>query len=382
MVGQVLGPRWGFVQFAVDMVSVPMFLAISATGIALYLRVVLPGLPAVPTALAALALSIVGATLNVRTGAAITGLFLAVELGALAIVALLGFAHPARGLGEVLLAPVRFDAAGPHSLTLGVLAIAVAAGSWATSGSGQAIYFGEELHDPARVGRLVIRITLVAIATMALPVLGLAIGSTDLPATLTAESPFAAFIAARSSPAIATLISLGIAGAIFNANMAGVICYGRWIWSSGRDRIWPAPVNRALTRLHPRFNSPWVGTLVVGLAGMACCFLGLRTLVIALAGTGLVSWLLINAAALAGRRRGLTGGPGTYRAPLYPLPQLLSFAAVAGLAVLTWQDEETGRPGELLLLGVIAAALVYHRFVLSRRPGGWQPVNPNAVQPA
>ncbi len=58
MVGQVLGPRWGFVQFAVDMVSVPMFLAISATGIALYLRVVLPGLLAVPTALAALALSI------------------------------------------------------------------------------------------------------------------------------------------------------------------------------------------------------------------------------------------------------------------------------------------------------------------------------------
>ena len=186
-IGQVLGPRWAFVQFAVGLVSVPMFLAVSATGIALYLRVVVPDLPAIPTALAALALSIIGATLSIRTGAVITGLFLAVELAALAFIAVLGLSAPARGLGDVLFAPLSYGGGVAHPVGLGVLAVAVAAGSWATSGAGQAIYFGEELHDPARLGRLVIRITLIAIATMVLPVLGLVLGSTDLAATLTAD---------------------------------------------------------------------------------------------------------------------------------------------------------------------------------------------------
>ena len=50
--------------------------------------------------------------------------------------------------------------------------------------------------------------------------------------------------------------------------------------------------------------------------------------------------------------------------------------------MLTWQDVDTGRPGVLLVVGVIAAALLYHRLVLTRRPGGWAMVNPNAPQPA
>ena len=165
--------------------------------------------------------------------------------------------------------------------------------------------------------------------------------------------------------------------------MAGVICYGRWMYSSGRDGIWPAPANRALTALHPRFGSPWAGTLVIGVAGMACCFISLHMLVVGLSATGLVTWVLLNVAALLGRRRGLTGGPGTYRAPLYPLAPCLSLLAVAGLAVLTWQDAETGRPGIMLIAAVIGAALFYHRFVLMRRPDGFALVNPNATpQPA
>jgi amino acid transporter len=257
-----------------------------------------------------------------------------------------------------------------------VLAVAIAAASWATSGAGQAIYFGEELHNPAQLGRLVVRITLIAIATMVLPMLALVIGSPDLAALAAAESPFASFIAQRASPGLATVLSLGIAAAIFNANLAGVICYGRWIWSSGRDAIWPAPVNVALLRLHPRFGSPWVATLVVGLAAMGFCLLGLRALVIIAAAGGIVNWLLINVAGLVGRRRGLTGGPGHYRAPFYPLTHMLSFAGAAGLAMLGWRDVDTGRPGELLVVGVMATALLYHHFVLARRPGGWALVTP------
>ncbi len=378
MIGQVLGPRWGCVQFGLDLLSTPVFIALTASGIALYLHGVAPELPAIPTAAAAVAVATVGAIANVRTSAVVTGVFLGIELAALAIVTLLGFAEPARGLAEVLTAPVHFANGLAAPLTLGVAAGAVSAASWATSGAGQAIYFAEEIHDAGRVGHLVVRITLISIATMVVPVLALAVGSRDLPATLAADSPFAAFIAQHASPTLATIIGLGIAAAIFNAVMAAVICYGRWLWSSGRDAIWAAPVNRALVHLHPRFGSPWVATGAVGATAMAFTLLGLETLVLLAAANGIVNWALLNVAGLAGRRRGLTGQGSAYRAPLFPLTNIVSLIAAAGLAVLTFQDE-VGRTGELIVAADVALALLYYHLVLARRPGGWRLVAPAAA---
>ncbi len=377
MVGQVLGPRAGFVQFGLDLLSTPVFIALTASGIALYLGGVAPGLPPIPTAIAALVLATAGAVVNIRTGAVVTGVFLAIELGALALVTLLGVAHPARGLVEVLTTPVAFAGGVAVPLTLGVAAGAVSAASWAVSGAGQAIYFGEELRDPGRVGHLVVRITLLSIVTMVVPVLALAVGSRDLPATLAAESPFTVLIAQHAPRGVATAIGLGIAAAIFNAVMAAVICYGRWLWSSARDAVWAAPINAALVRLHPRFGSPWVATVVVGVTAMGFTLLGLKALVLLAAANGIVNWALLNWAGIVGRRRGLTGQGTAYRAPLFPLTNVVSLVAVAGLAVLTWQDAD-GRAGELIIAADIAAALAYHRFVLMRRPGGWAMTGPSA----
>lgn len=369
-IGHALGPRWGFVQFGLDLLSTPVFLALTASGIALYLHGVAPALPQTLVAIGALALATALGVLNVRTNAIITGIFLAIELAALALITVLGLSSPARGIEDVLTAPVHFTGGVAAPLTFGIAAVAVSAASWAVSGSGQAVYFAEELRDPVRVGRLVIRVTLIAIATMVLPVLALAVGARD-PATFGADSPFAALIAQHASPLLATLIGLGIAAAIFNAVMAGVICYGRWLWSSGRDAIWAAPVNRALVVVHPRYGSPWVATLVVGATAMGFTLLGLPMLVLLSAANGIANWALLNTAAWAGRRRGLTGQGDAYRAPLFPLPNIISLAATAVLAVMTWQDADAGRIGELIVAATIASALLYHRFVLARRPGGW-----------
>ncbi len=374
MIGQVLGPRWGCVQFGLDLLSTPVFIALTVSGIALYLQGVAP-LPPVPTAIVAILVATAGAVLNVRTSAVVTGIFLGIELGALALVSALGLAEPARGLAGVLTMPVRFDHGVTAPFTLGIAAGAVSAASWAVSGSGQAIYFAEEIHDPRRVGHLVVRITLIAMATIIVPVLALVVGSRDLAATLAAESPFTAFIAQHASRTLATVIGLGIAAAIFNAVLASVVCYGRWLWSSGRDAIWPAPVSGALVRLHPRLGSPWVATVAVGIGAASCTLLGLRTLVLLSAANGIVNWMLLNAAGLVGRRRGLTGCDAAYRAPLFPLTNVVSLVALTGIAVLTFEDE-VGRVGELIVAADVVLALAYHHFVLARRPGGWRMVGP------
>ena len=248
-IGNALGPRAGFIQFGLVLFGTPIFLALSAVGVSLYVRSLAPGLPATGTALAALAASAAIAVLNIRTGAKLTGAFLAVELGALALLTLLGIAHPVQSLSALVTAPV---AAGPGGLvtpTLGAIVLAIVAASYATAGAGQAIYFSEEMHNPASVGRLVMIIAVLTVLLEVLPVLGLVLGADNLPLVLGAESPFSAFMAERGSTLMATLVTLGIIAALFNAIVSGVTCYGRFLYSTGRDRIWSGGMNRATRAL-------------------------------------------------------------------------------------------------------------------------------------
>ncbi|MBC7491744.1 MAG: APC family permease [Novosphingobium sp.] len=379
-IGNTLGPRAGFAQFGIVLLAAPVFLGISASGTGLYLHLLLPGVPAIALALTAIVLATGIAILNIRTGAILTGAFLMVELAALGLIAGLGFLHPARSLTAVFASPAVVTASATAPLSLGALGLAIAAASWATSGAGQAIYFSEEMHAPKSVGRLVIGIVLLTVIFEFLPVLGIVIGAGDLKAVFSSDAPFIAFFAEGASPSMATLLTLGIIAALFNALVSGLTCYGRFVYSSGRDGIWSEGINHALMRIHPRSGSPWVATIVFALSGLGCCFLGLSTLIVLAAGCGIAQWVLLNVAGIVGRVRGLTGGPGTYRAPLFPLTHVLSLFAATALAVIAWNDTATGRPGMIIVLAAISLSLLYHRFVLDRRGPGWTMVS--AADPA
>ena len=370
-IGNTLGPRGGFVQFGVNLLQTPVFIAVSATGVGLYLHVLVPTLPITATAVASLGLATAIAVLNIRTGAALTGSFLVIEIATLLLIALLGFAHPVQSLGALFGTPIVFTGGTPAHLTLPALGLAVAAASWATSGAGQAIYFSEEMHAPASVGRLVIAIVLMTVLFEFVPVLGIVLGTQNAAGVFSSEAPFTAFLAERASPLVATMVTIGIIAALFNALVSGITCYGRFVYSSGRDRIWSASINRALMRVNARFGSPWVATIVVAVSAIACCFLGLSKLVVLASGCGIAQWVLLNLAGIVGRRRGLTGGPGTYRAPLYPLTHILSLAGAGALAVIAWNDVASGRPGVIAVLTVISGSLLYHRFVLDRGGTRW-----------
>lgn len=81
--------------------------------------------------------------------------------------------------------------------------------------------------------------------------------------------------------------------------------------------------------------------------------------------------MLLNVAGIVGRRRGLTGGPGTYRAPLFPLTHVIGLVGSAVLAVTAWNDVASGRPGVIAVVAVILLSLLYHRFVLDRGGRRW-----------
>jgi amino acid transporter len=83
---KVLGERLAFPYVVLMLLIAVTYTAFLLMGMADYIRLLLPGLPELPVAWGALAAATVLAVLGVRTGANITGLFLAVEMLALAAV--------------------------------------------------------------------------------------------------------------------------------------------------------------------------------------------------------------------------------------------------------------------------------------------------------
>jgi amino acid transporter len=123
-------------------------------------------------------------------------------------------------------------------------------------------------------------------------------------------------------------VSIGICLAIVNAVIAIILGYGRILYSSARDRAFPGPVSGWLARVHPRYRSPWIATIFIGILGAILCLgVSLNTLV-NLTGASLVAdYALVAVAALVARPTGATRN-STYKMPLWPLPPVLALAAL------------------------------------------------------
>ena len=143
----------------------------------------------------------------------------------------------------------------------------------------------------------------------------------------------------------------------------------RQLYCSGRDGVWPGPVNRWMAAVHPTWNSPWVAALVMGAGTMLCCLLPLELLIM-LTGTGLVLiYAGVSVAAISGRINHTTD-VGHYRMPLYPLWPALSLVGLAAVVVADLLDPVSGRPSLIANLAVMAISAGYYFFYLKRR-GGW-----------
>jgi amino acid transporter len=365
-VAQTLGPGAGFVMLGVNVFNNLLFPPVAALGVSGVLSAVGPGLPVVPVAIAVVAGSALVAVLDIRVNALVTGAFLLVEVMAIAVVALLGFAEPVRGMEELLLAPV--SPAGSPASPAGI-GLATAIAIFALNGYGVAVYFAEEMHEaPARIGRAILLALAATLVLEGVPLLALLLGAPDLLATLAHEDPFGLLVAERHGGALAGWVAIGVAIAIVNAVIACILACARFFFGTARDRCWGGPVDRALAAIHPRLGTPWVGTLAVGAVGVGCCFLPLRLLLV-LSGTGLVAiYAGIALAVVAGRRSGATAH-APCRMPLHPLAPAVTLLALAYVVWTSWLDVEEGRPALIVTAVQIAGSAAYYWLVL--RPRGW-----------
>lgn len=370
MVGRAIGPTAAFAMLGLVLFGLTIALALSGLGTAGYLAVVAPGLPPVPAAMVLTALVTVMAVLDVKLNALVTGIFLATEVAALLLLTGLGLLHPVRSLA-VALHPVMAASGGALiPATLAVIGTAAAGAVYAFNGYGSVAGFGEELHDAPRASARVIFWALgIAAVLQLLPLIAVLTAAPDLAALAHAFKPLPTFIAHAGGPVVATVMSLAVALAIFNSMLVVALLAGRLLFSTARDRCWPDAANRVLVKLHPRFGSPWIATLVMGSAGIGWCVVSEHILLTIISGGIVVIYALLCSAVIGGRRRGTTAH-AAYRMPLYPAIPLLALVALAGIVWTSLTDAEVGRPGLLATGAIILLSLGYYRLALHGR-GRW-----------
>ncbi|WP_254602987.1 APC family permease [Sphingomonas bacterium] len=377
-VARTLGPLAGFVMLGVNVFNNLLFPPVLGLGVSAVLSTVMPGLPQVPVAIAVVGLSTIVGLLNIRVNAVVTGVFLAIEMLALLVVAALGFAHPINSFAALLLHPVMPAGQGLIAASPASIGLATSIAIFALNGYGSAVYFGEELHDaPNRIGRAVMLALVATLLLEALPIAALLVGAPDLAASFTSEDPFGTMVVARSGSVLAGWMAVGVVIAIINASIACILACARFFYSTGRDGAWGRPVDRWMLAIHPRFDSPWLATLLVGGIGMLCCFLPL-TLLLVLSGAGLIAiYAGIALAAMVGRHTGATDH-APFRMPFYPVAPVLTILALGYVVYTSWLDPDEGRPSLIATLAQVLLSAAYYLCVLRRR-GTWvihDPVEP------
>ncbi|MFL0418310.1 APC family permease [Sphingomonas sp. 179-I 2A4 NHS] len=360
MVAQTLGPMAGFVMLGINVFNNLIFLPVAGLGIREVLAGVIPSLPQVPTAIVVVGACTLIGLLNIKVNALVT----------------------AYGLVDIRHNPLTFltapvveqgGALVPASLTS--IGVAASIAIFAFNGYGAAVYFGEEMHEaPNRIARSIIWALVWTLLLEGVPLVAALAGAVDLPSLLASPNPFGELATRVGGERAGQLIAFGVALAIVNAIIAWVLACARFFYSTARDGSWGGPFDRWMLAIHPRWQSPWLGTLFVGGVGMLLCFLPLRLLEV-WSGAGLIAiYAGIAIAAIVGRRSGKTAH-ARYRMPLYPLAPIVTLIALVMITWATWFDLDEGRPAIIATIVQIAIAAAYYWLVLRRRR--WDAVIPS-----
>jgi amino acid transporter len=357
------------VLFALWVDTIVFIPAVIALGTAQYLSVIW-SVDAQVAGAVVMVLAAGLAILRVRINAVLTGIMLAIEMIALAIVTGLGLAHLhgdrigqlfhgwAIGNGSGGVDPVSFAS------ILAITSVAV----FAYNGYAAPVNLSEETRgSSAGIARAILWSLAITVLAELIPTTAVLLGAPNLDQVTNADvsggSPLNAFLLATSSSTVNKIVSLGITVAILNAVVAIVIQFGRVLYSSGRDRAWPGPVNAWMSSISPGFRTPWFATALVGVLGAILCLtVSLDTIIVLTGATLVLNYALVAVGAIVGRATGATAA-SPYRMPAWPLPPVLAIAAL--VYITTKQTQKS-----LLVTGItMLVGLVYWAVVIWPQKG-------------
>jgi amino acid transporter len=377
-IGHAVGDWAGATCFIATIINIPLFLNTSAQGIATYLHPFHPGLSDNAVTLAMTGVIGLLALLNIRSNEYLTGAFMAIETFALLLIAGIGAWHWQGDALARMAEPMHHINGAWVPAGIAVVGIAINNASWSLAGAPQALLFSEDMKRPETVGRIIMLSFAITVVLECAPVIGLIGGARDIAGVLNNSAPFETLLAQYLPDAALKFVSLAIAIAVFNACLAGFVGLGRNVFFMGRTGLFSASINRAVMRVTPRGEAPWVAILLLTLSTAIATYVPMYFKILLLSGGFTILTAFYVWGIFAGRRSGRTG-VHAYRTPAYPLIPLLGIAIVIGEVAVLWLDVDAGRKSLFICLGVYIIAYCYYRFVLMRRPGGWKMTGPDDI---
>jgi amino acid transporter len=202
----------------------------------------------------------------------------------------------------------------------------------------------------------------VAVVVELLAIAAALLGAPSQAQLTTAPAPMSYLVRSLGGEGLVTVLTLALLATFFNILLAVLLEYARVLYSSGRDRTWPAPVSRALGQVHPRTRTPVVATVVIGAAALALTAVSDYAAAVTFASlTVVVTFALIALSALVSRLQ-QPDLARPWRMPLWPLPPAVALTGVAATIVVL----QTGRD-LAIVAGILAAGLLYEAVYLHRR---------------
>lgn len=362
VIRRVLGKPIGFIALVAYLAEGIFIPSVVALGSASYVTLIFPGLNVNVVGLVIMLLATGIGIMNIGTSAKFTAFLLVLELLVVGIFTVAAFIHPHQS-GSVLFSMTNVNA--NHVLGhvgIGTIFTAVTVMLLSFNGYDSGINFSEETSgDAQNVGRTVSRSALIGFLAQIIPLVAMLLAAPNLKSFLSSSAPVT-LIGQESLGASASIIlDLGAAIAMFACTIAVVLQFSRVLYSSGRDQAWPNAVSRGFSKLHPRFRTPWIGTVVLGGIGAVFCFLSnlgnlisfTSVLVVCLYALVAISWFVVKVRYPKEER--------PYKIPIGIVAPIL--ALVGAIAALTQQSAH-----DLITVACIGlAAFLYYVLYLRRK---------------
>jgi len=375
IVTKVLGRPVGFLAM-VDYVLQGIFIpATLALGLGTYLHSLNPSFPVNTSSAVAMVIITLLAVLRIHISAVIVTICLAIEFVVLALVMGVGLVHLNQPL-SILTHPVMLTPSGLSPVAGAAVVAAIASSLFSVNGYDSAINFSEEVKGSARnIGRAVMYSAIIGVVLeLTAFVLGL-FGTRDLNAYLGSATPFTDSVSQALGKSAGNVVLVGALFAIVNATLAITLQFARVLWASGRDQAWPTPVNNLLGKVHPKYRSPWISTLVIGaVATVFCLKSSLISTVTFTAVLIVILYALIAISALVSRIRDKSLAR-PFKMMFWPIPPIVTILGVG----LTLTKQKTGDMKIVLIIALVS--LVYYYLYLNRsKQAKWVAHNPASME--
>ncbi|MHB8189373.1 MAG: APC family permease [Ferrimicrobium sp.] len=362
IVRKALGPVWGGLTNVLFLVLGIVVTASILVAAATYLSSLVPALPVNWTALAMMAVVTLLSLERISPTSWVTAGMLVLELAVILIFTAFAFAHPSLHSNPIT-HPVLATGHGNALELVGIggLLVAVVPALFAYNGYDWPLYFAEESSNAKRaLPRAVILAAAIAIVVELAAVVGATFAIKNLGAVTASSAPLSLIAEQVMGSTGAKILLIGVVIAMFDTGLAGNLAYARIYYASGRDQMWPGPLNKFFTHISPRTQVPTFGFLVLFVGnGILSIFTSLNNLITFTGVIIVVIYLLVAISALVSRVRdkGLERG---FRMPLWPIPPLV---AIIGVAIALTQQVMR----DLIITGVIVVASVAYYTVNRRR---------------